>query len=135
MRPCLSVSVIHTYLLPRAVLQKGSPSPGRPEVGGEVGVGAWGRAQNRLLKEEKGAGEKNMPRWGGDNDGCWGKWQEGCPEHWILDAAPSGEAGLFPPLSGPCVALGRPEARPAQSRAWALEETGSPCTPSSDHPR
>lgn len=99
MCPCLSVSVIHTYPLPRAGLQKGSPSPGRPEVGREVGVGAWGRTQNRLLKEEKGAGEKDMPRWGGDSDGHCGKWQEGCPEHWIPDAAPSGETGLFLPLS------------------------------------
>lgn len=99
MCPCLSVSVIHTYPLPRAGLQKGSPSPGRPEVGREVGVGAWGRTQNRLLKEEKGAGEKDMPRWGGDSDGHCGKWQEGCPEHWIPDAAPRGETGLFLPLS------------------------------------
>lgn len=40
-----------------------------------------------------------------------GKWQEGCPEHCMLDAAPG---GVTLDCLGLGVALGHPEALPAQ---------------------
>lgn len=63
---------------------KNMPSKGVALLGALGGLrlveaGAGAGPQNRLLKEQMGAGEQDVLRLGGDKDRCRRKCQEGCP--------------------------------------------------------